>query len=119
MVVNRQDILEIFGEAAERAAVRVWLDPALLGQSQRVGRDAHAPRGRRRVPPPVRSDGAAYVVERPAYGSKNGWLVRIHLPPMSGERVRGCACGGWLERRAGMVQLMHVGKPGCREKRSA
>ena len=58
------------------------------------------------------------VRKRP--GTRQGSLVAAaNARGAGGAAVRGCACGGWLERRAGMVQLMHVGKSGCREKRSA
>jgi hypothetical protein len=41
-------------------------------------------------------------------------LVRIHVPPLRGERVSECACGGWMERREGVRGLTHVGSRECR-----
>jgi hypothetical protein len=122
MDVAHTDILELFVEAAalggsaERQvrrdltvrARRVWTVFDAFAEKRRV---RAIDRGLRRVR--ALRAGAMHVADM------RDQSVTVHLPPRPGERVRGCACGGYLERRVGMSRLTHIGPRGCRATRAS
>lgn len=124
MNVTHADILELFVEAAARGgSFERCVDIARSGgrvqcrHHARTPLDTFSDRQRTRaIDRGLRRDRAlrAPAVHRVAI---HGQIVGVHLAPLTGERVRECPCGGYLERRVGSSQLQHIGDRSCKAPR--